>query len=253
MRAALAIADYTLRQHVRQRVYLGLLAFGLLLFGGSLAAATLAPEQRLRILLDLGLAGIEALSLLATIFLTVGLVLEEMESRTIYLVLTHPVPRTAYVLGRFGGTLAAVLAGMALMALLHLPLLWLFGWREPGFYAVAWLCAALKMAVIGVLALALSLFSTSAPAAMLFAAFFWVLGHFTSELAWLAQRSGSAWVQGVVWVARLIAPDLSYFNYRDFAGALPGPGWFAWLALYACAYCGIGLYFCSRMVAHKEF
>lgn len=253
MSAALAIADYTLRQHVRQRAYLGLLVFGLLLFGGALVASALAPEQRGRILFDLGFAGIEALALLAAAFLTVGLVLEEMESRTIYLILTHPVPRHAYVLGRFGGTLAAVLAGMAAMAALHLPLLWLFGWREPGFYAVAWLCAALKMSVVGVLALALSLFSSSAPTAMAFTLFLWVLGHFAPEMSFLAGKSGSPLVSGLVGFVRLLTPDMSYFNYRDFAGAEPGGLWLIWLLLYALTYAGIGLYLCARMVAHKEF
>jgi hypothetical protein len=235
-------------------VYLTLLIFGLLLFGGSLAVSSLAASERLRLLLDLGLAGIECIALLAMVFLTVGLVLEEVESQTINLILAHPVPRPAYVGGRFLGTFGAVAAGMALMALLHLGLLAACGWRPGAVYALAWACILCKIAVTGALALALSLFSSSANAAMVFTAFLWTLGHFSQELSFLAERSGNAAVRALVWTAQHAAPDMAYFNYRDMLGAgLPAGPWYGWTLAYTLCYAGLCLYVSCWVVSQKEF
>jgi len=255
MSALAALASYTIKHHLRHRVYLILLIFGVLMLGGVIVLSALAPDQRLRILFDLGLAGIEVIALVATVFLMVNLILEEMESRTIYLILTHPVPRHTYILGRFAGTMCAVLAGMALMALLHLALLLPSGWDASWAYGAAWTAIALKMVVVGGLALVLSLFSSSANTAMVLTVFLWILGHFTSEMSFLAMKSQNMLIQGAVWLTRSIVPDMSYFNYRDFVGAaiVPGAAWFGWLAVYAAAYTAVCLYLSSLLVSHKEF
>ena len=249
-----AIAAYTLKQHLRQKVYLALLVFGFLLFGGAMAVSPLAAEERLRLLIDLGLAGIEFIALFAMVFLTVGLVLEEMESRTISLILAHPVPRPAYVLGRYLGTLGAVAFGMLVMAAAHAALLLAFGWRFAGFYPVAWLAILGKIALVGALALLLSLFSSSAATAMAFTAFVWVLGHFSEEMAYLGLKSGSAVVKVLALTACELVPDLSVFGFRDLIrGALPPASWYAWAVLYCAGYTGVCLLCSCLLMARKEF
>ena len=53
--------------------------------------------------MDLGLATIETISFLSTVFAAVNLVLEEMESRTLYLILTRPVARAIFITGPVRG------------------------------------------------------------------------------------------------------------------------------------------------------
>jgi ABC-type Na+ efflux pump permease subunit len=77
------------------------------------------------VILDLGLVTAELFGLATAIFGAVTLVVEEMESKTIYLILTRPLPRPFYVLGRFLGLLLAVGASMALMEIVHFSLLFL--------------------------------------------------------------------------------------------------------------------------------
>ena len=255
MDSILAIIRYTFKEHFRHRVFLTVLLFGLILLGGSLVVSALASESRLRLMTDLGLASIEFLSLIAVVFVTVNLILGEIESRTITLLLSHPIPRWQYVAGRFLGTLAAIALGMAVMAFLHVGMLRLYHWHWEPFYGIALLCMGAKVMTTGAVALLFSLFSTSAPALMTFTLFMWMAGHFSQEMKFLGEKSANPIVKALVSVFYYVAPNFSYFNYRDFAQAAQVPPfpWFAWVFLYAAGYTSVCLFLSQALFEKREF
>jgi ABC-type transport system involved in multi-copper enzyme maturation permease subunit len=249
-----AVFDYTFREHVRHKVWLSAALFGLVMIAGALVTSALAQEERARMMLDLGLAANEAIALISIVFLTVHLILQEIESRAVFLILTHPVRRSDYLLGRFFGTLAAVGLVMAVMGFLHWGVLKAAGWLDAGSYLLAWSCSLGKVAIMGALSLLLSLALTSEAAAMAFATFLWVLGHFTEEMRFLADKSGSAAMRAVLTVASHATPDFANLNYRDaWHAGLPGPGWAAAAALYCAAYCAACLALAVQAFEQKEF
>lgn len=254
MNAISAVFAYTFKEHVRHKAWLSAALFTLILLGGGVIVSALGQSERARLMLDLGLAAIEAIAMVSVVFLTVHLILQEIESRAIFLILTHPVRRANYLLGRFLGTLAAVALGMAAMALLHVLLLRLYGWWEPGRYAAALACMLGKTTVMGALSLLLSLALTSEAAAMAFAGFFWMLGHFSSEMRFLADRSGSAFLKTAIVAFSHAAPDFAHFNYRDFWHfPPPAPGWLGWAGLYALLYTAACLALAVQIFDQKEF
>lgn len=254
MQTISAVFAYTFKEHIRHKAWLSAALFGLVLLGGALIVSALAADERARLMLDLGLAAIEAIALVSVVFLTVNLILAEIESRAIYLILSHPVRRSDYLLGRFLGTVASVALGMAAMALMHTALLALYGAWEPGRYAVALGCVLGKTAVMGALSLLLSLALTSEAAAMAFAVFLWLLGHFSSEMRFLADRSGSAFLKTALVAFSHAAPDFAHFNYRDFWHMpSPGAGWLGWAAVYALAYAAACLALSVQLFEQKEF
>lgn len=249
-----AVFDYTLREHLRHKVWLGCALFGLVMVAGALLASALAHDERARMMLDLGLAANEAIALVSTVFLTVHLILQEVESRAVFLILTHPVKRSNYLLGRFLGTLAAVGLGMGAMGLAHWALLRLLGWPVDGSYLLAWSCSLAKIAIMGALSLLLSLALTSEAAAMSFSVFFWMLGHFSAEMRFLARKSGNAPLGAAITAFSHAAPDFAHFNYRDaWHAGVPDPGWALAAAVYALAYCGACLALAAQIFDQKEF
>lgn len=249
-----AIFSYTFKEQLRDKAWLSSALFGLILMAGGLVASALAQQERARMMLDLGLAAVEALALVAAVFLTVHLILREIESRAVFLILTHPVPRWRYLLGRWLGTMAAIALAMLVMGAAHWLAMTLFGGVPLGRYAAAWFCALGKTAVMSALALLLSLALTSEVAAMAFASFFWVLGHFSSEMRFLAERSGSVLAKSALMGASYAAPDFARLNYRDFwhSGA-PEVSWLLWAGLYVLAYCGACLALSTQVFEQKEF
>lgn len=249
-----AVFTYTFREHVRHKVWLSAALFGLVLLAGGLVASALAQDERARMMLDLGLAANELIALVMVVFLTVHLILQEIESRAVFLILTHPVKRWHYLLGRFLGTLAAVGVAMAAMGAAHWGLLALLGWTGGGSYLLAWCCSFAATAVMGALALLLSLALTSEAAAMSFSGFFWILGHFSAEMRFVAEKSGNALLRTSILAFSHAAPDFAHFNYRDaWHAGTPGAAWMGAAALYAFAYCAACFALSVQVFEQKEF
>jgi hypothetical protein len=107
---------------------------------------------------------------------------------------------------------------------------------------------------MGALSMLLSLALTSEAAAMAFTVFLWTLGHFSSEMRFLADRSGSAFLKTTLIAFSHAAPDFAHFNYRDFWHHQPPPAaWLMWAALYALAYTAACLALSVQLFEQKEF
>ncbi len=213
----IAIAKYTFLSHFRNRIFLVLILFGFILLAASLLLGLLSQEQELRMLIDLGLVAIEKLTLLTSVFLMVNLLLEEMESKTIYLVLTRAVSRGEYLLGRFLGTLLSTFVCVLIMVSAHLILLVLKGWQfEEGLlYFLSIFTSFEKVFLISSLALFFSIFSSSNIVALTFTFFFWVLGHFALELKFLIQSVQNEFLKFFINIFYHLIPHFQYLNARD--------------------------------------
>ncbi len=221
MKTVLTIAFYTLSQQARSRLHLVVVLFGFMMTAVSLLFGAVAADQELVVVWDVGLAATELFGLAAALFGAVGLILDETESRSVYLVLARPFPRWMYVLGRFLGLVAAVSAGILLMGAFLCSLLLLRGWTPEAAFFLAFPFMIFKVTIVIALALFFSLFSTSGPVSVVFTVFFWLLGHFTEELGFIAEKTGSALAGVGLKVFLLVVPDLSLLNYRDVFG-VPG-------------------------------
>jgi len=254
MKKIFSIAYYTFVESIRNRIFYILVLFGVVVVGASLLLAALGGQQSQRILLDVGLGAMEFFALLTVVFAAVTLVLEEMESKTIYLVLTRPVSRSVYLTGRFVGLLFAVYCGLALMSVAHLALLLLNGWIFVPRYLVAVALSAGKITVIGSLAVFCSLFSSSAVSSVSFTVFLWVLGHFSEEIRFLGGKAHGFVPRAFAWAVYYLVPNLQYFNLRDFWG-VPGiiGGWIVAVVAYGVLYSAFFLALSLWLFKRKEF
>lgn len=254
MKKILSIARYTFIENVRNKIFYVLILFGVIIIAASLLLAALGGEQQRRVLLDVGLTAIEFFALLTAGFASVTLILEEMESKTIYLVLTRPIPRAAYLAGRFAGLMAAVYAGMMLMSLIHLSILFINHWEFSMRYFLALFLSAEKITIIGSVALFFSLFSSSAISSISFTIFFWIMGHFSEELQFLGNKAVSIFPKVIAKAAYYVTPNLQYFNIRDFWD-VPGimGSWIIAAVAYGVLYSAACLSLSLWMFNRKEF
>ena len=254
MKKILSVAHYTFVENIRNKVFYIIVLFGAVIVGASLLMAAISGQQNLRALLDFGLGTIEFFALLTAGFAAVTLVLEEMQAKTIYLVLTRPVSKSSYLLGRFIGLLLAVFSGMLLMAAIHVLILILNGWQFSPRYIAALALSGEKIMVISALALFFSLFSTSAVSSITFTIFFWILGHFSGEISFLANRSNDFATRALGKVIYYTVPNMQYFNLRDFWDVPNFVGsWIAVSFAYGILYSAVFLLFGFWLLKYKEF
>ncbi|MBI5881847.1 MAG: ABC transporter permease subunit [Elusimicrobia bacterium] len=258
MRSILVLALNSWMENLRNRFFGMTLIFAGVVLYLSMLLGLLACDQEVRVLLDFGLGFIELMGLFGAVYCAATVVLREMETKTVYMILTRPVGRTSYLLGRYLGLMLSVAAAMAIMAGGHLVILLVKGWGWRSLYLWALGGAFLKVLVTGSLALFLALSTTSALSALSITMILWSLGHFLPEIRLMVRRFGSdsmivmAPLQAVSWVI----PDLQLFNLRDkldlpvgMAVSVPVGAWLG----YGAGYCAVWLFLAAFLFKRKEF
>ena len=128
----MAIAMNTFTQLVRMKVFYFLLIFSVLIIGANVMFLNFTFEQELKILQDVSFG---AMTLFAGIFSIVGtalLIPKDIEDRTLYSILTKPVPRFEYLVGKLLGILFLVAVSLLLMSILFFAVLFV---RQHGILA----------------------------------------------------------------------------------------------------------------------
>jgi ABC-2 type transport system permease protein len=116
----LAVARTTFTEAVRQPIYAVVifLTWLMLIMNLSLSAFSLDDDNKL--LLDLGMSSLLLSGLLLSAFCASGAVSAEIEDRTVLTVVSKPVSRTAFLLGKFLGLNAALFMAFYLSSLVFL-------------------------------------------------------------------------------------------------------------------------------------
>src|SRR5215510_8853343 len=103
-----AIAMNTYREAVRARILFGLLALALATSGYALVVSTMAVRQEMRVVADIGAAGMSLYAILVAIVLGATSLYRELELKTVFPILTRRLRRHEYLLGKYLGTLAVL-------------------------------------------------------------------------------------------------------------------------------------------------
>jgi len=209
--AVAAIAANTVRDAVRNRVLYILVFFSLAMIGTSVLLATLSYVERERILQDVGLAAIRFFGAAIAIFMGVGLIHREVERRTIYTILSKPVTRARFLLGKYLGLVATLWLQLAIMVAAFVVVSLASGAPLGRGHAIALGLVAIELAVVVAFATLFSSFATPFLAAC-YSVGLYLVGHLTRDLRGLGAGSDSPSVQQMtLWIHRLF-PDLSALN-----------------------------------------
>lgn len=117
-----ALTGNTFTETVRQPIF-GVLMWvgvGALIINPSIAAYSLASGNDNKILMDVGLSTLLLYGLLSSVFSAVGVITRELESQTVLTVVSKPVPRPLFLLGKYLGVTGAVLFGFLFLSIVFL-------------------------------------------------------------------------------------------------------------------------------------
>ncbi|HKQ72110.1 MAG TPA: ABC transporter permease [Blastocatellia bacterium] len=216
------IALNTFRESVRDRVLYNTVLFVILLIIASVVIGRVAVGQEVKIIIDLGLSAMTIFGALIAIFLGIGLVSKEIENGAIANILSKPVRRSEFILGKYFGLCLTLLVNSAVMAAaITLALIYTQsgggatqsggGAQTHNLWPAVWLIF-LELAIITAVALLFSCFSSPALSA-LFALLIFLIGRWSPDLKLFAETSGSAVTRAVSRALYHLLPNLSNFNY----------------------------------------
>lgn len=220
------IAFNTFREAVRDRVLYNLIVFAILLVASSVLFGQISIGIERQVLINLGLTSITLFGVAIAIFIGIGLVSKEIDKRTLYTVLSRPVRRWEFIVGKFFGLVGTLAVNTFFMAIgFFAALLYLAHKfeRADGWLLVAIWFIVLEFVIVTALALLFSSFSTPLESAI-FALLLFVIGSFAEDLRGFARMA-----HGVTHVfataAAYIVPNFAAFNVvARVAHSEPVPG-----------------------------
>jgi len=257
------VAHNTFRENVRDKVLYNLVAFAFLLITGALLLSQLSIGYEMKIIIDAGLASISLAGVLIAVFIGISLVQKEIERRTIYNIVSKPVARRQFLLGKFLGLAMTLAVNVAVMATGILAALVFLnsGWSWNFLHILpAILLIFTELILVTALALFFSSFSTPALSAV-FTVSLWLAGHFNSDFRNLARLSKSQAMEYVCYVLYYLLPNFSNFDTTaggkamQKAGYLEAPDPMALLAavLYGSLYTIILLTVAAGIFERRDF
>jgi ABC-type transport system involved in multi-copper enzyme maturation permease subunit len=205
-----AIALTTFREAVRIRVLYGILV---LVVGANLMSLVIrelaASAGEARIARDVGLASISLFGSLTAIFLGVLLLYTEVARRTVHAIVSKPIERWEFVVGKYAGMalVLSVLVGVFAAAMIG-TLAWQ-GASMSAAIAKAIALAWVEVLVVAAIAIFFSSFSTPFLSGI-FALGVWAIGRVTPDLERAAQAASPA-IRWTAKVAAQLVPDLHLF------------------------------------------
>jgi ABC-type transport system involved in multi-copper enzyme maturation permease subunit len=255
-RRILSIAANTFRETIRNKILYAILAFALFVIGMTFFLADLSVGDFARIIADVGLASIHVFGVIMAIFLGINLISNEVDRKTIYIILSKPVRRHEFILGKTLGlsfTLALTTLAMTTV-LFFVHLVYQYGGRaEPGIFIAS---AGIYMELVLLTCIA-SLFSTFTTPVLsaIFTISLFLVGHLMNYLHAVGDQSK---IPGVRWGSRVLfylLPNLENFNWKNEVayGALRSASVLGWAAGYLVTYAACVLFLSCLLFARKDF
>ncbi|MBJ93784.1 MAG: hypothetical protein CMP23_04830 [Rickettsiales bacterium] len=251
-----AVTLNSFREAMRDKVLYSLLFFAMLMILASLAVAQMTIGEYEKVLRDLGLAAISIFGLMIAIFVGIGLVHKEIERKTIYTIVSKPLHRWQFLVGKFLGLSATLLLQVISMAAAFaLILVFAEAGLHSSLLAAIWLSYT-ELLVVTAIALLFSSFSSPVLASM-FTIGFTLIGRLSSGLLEFAEQgeSSSESFRRFARILYRVVPDLQTFNVRTAASHEIGVGWeyLGYGTGYAVAWSAALLLIASVIFHFREF
>lgn len=245
-----AIARNTLLEALRQRVLNVILVFGLVVLAGANLFSEFSFDDQFKFIKDYCLGVMSLIGVIMAIVAVAQLLPAEMEGRTIFTILSKPVRRWEFLMGKYLGVAAMLLLTLLLMAAVSAAVLFaqeralaadaragLARATDPQAVEAAkaslakiaaaardpWLLAAVTLVTVKVLlvagiALAISTIATSMMFTVVVTSLIYIAGHLesTARAVWLdpTQPAGPA-AKAFLAIVSILIPDLGVFNLID--------------------------------------
>jgi len=268
MNGVLSLAYITLKEGIRNRAIFGIFIMALLMFAASIILTNLFMRDIIKVAADLSLATISFSGLLMIIFIGTNLLSKDIDKRTIYMVISRPISRAEYVLGKFGGLCLLVLVTTIFLGIVssvpvyassliyHNPQT-IFVWTT---YITAIVFIAMKLMLISAVIIFFSSITSTSFISLILTVATYIIGSTNETVKGIldAKMEGvhiSPPIAAIIKTVYYVFPNLSAFDLKlQAAHGLPIPAeYFLWTPVYWLFYTGILVTMACLIMTRKEF
>ena len=253
MRAIRAIAVNTFREAIRDRILYLFIGFAIVMVISTKLFGMLTVGDEAKIVKDIGLAAMQFFSMLIAVMMSMLLISREVDNRTVFNILSKPVRRWQFILGKYLGLVAIVAANLLLITLVLVVMVLIY---TRQFDPMLFFSAAMTMLEMSVLAAFATLFAvlTRPILGSLMTLAMFVVGHMSSDLWLLTRQLPGTFTRAVVAVVYYLVPNLERFNFRtEVVHDLPiQAAAVGWAVVYASAFVAVLLFLAALRFRTKD-
>ena len=121
------ISYYTAKEIIKSKILLNTLIIGVGLFIATYVAYNFTYGAPDRVALDFGLGTLSLSTVGIALFIGAGILSNEIDSRTVYLVISRPVSRSSFLLGKLIGLFIVLALNVLILSTITLSLYFFIG------------------------------------------------------------------------------------------------------------------------------
>lgn len=250
-----AIALNTSREAIRDKVLYSILLFACVVTGVSAAFGWASIGDTTKFVKDFSLFSISFFGVVTTVVLGVNLLSKELGKRTIYNILSKPVQRWHFLLGKFLGLLATLTVMMALMTATLLTLLYFLEGRIDSQVVPVVAVMVLELSILSAVAIFFSSIVVTPALAGLFTAATFIAGRSIPMLSYLMTPDQPTTLRYIARGLGAVLPNLNQFYIADrVVDGLSLPAvYFFHATIYAGTYTALLLLVSVAIFRRREF
>jgi ABC-type transport system involved in multi-copper enzyme maturation permease subunit len=253
MRAIRAIAVNTFREAIRDRILYLFIGFAIIMVISTKLFGMLTVGDESKIVKDIGLAAMQFFSMLIAVMMSMLLISREVDNRTVFNILSKPVRRWQFILGKYLGLVAIVAVNLLLITLVLVVMVLIYTGQFDPMLVFAAFMTMLEMSVVAAFATLFAVLTRPILGSLMTLAMF-IVGHTSADLWMLTRHLPGTFTRAVITVVYYLVPNLERFNFKtevvhDLPIHLAAVGW---AVVYASAFVAVLLFLAALRFQTKD-
>lgn len=212
---SLIIAAYTFKELLKSKILLNVFFIGLGLMLVTYVATEFTYGVPERVALDFGLGMLSISSLAISLFLGVSLLSREIESRTVYMIVSRPVSRYSFILGKILGLMGIQAVNVIVLSSMTLFSSYLLGGEINSLILWTIFFTFLESFLLLLVVTLVSLMANNV-LTILLSIVLLLLGHSIKETQGITMVQNNPFINGVLEVYHFFLPAFYKLNLKDF-------------------------------------
>lgn len=215
LRKLLIISKYTFTDILKSKVFYITIIVGLATMLMTFVATEFTYGVPEKVALDFGLGMLSLSSLAISVFMGSILLSKEIESRTIYMVISRPVPRWVFISGKVLGLIGVLKVNLLILSAMTLLCSYLLGGSITPITLVAIVFNLLEAILLLLVVVLFSLFSNTTLSVVI-SLLILVSGHAVKETQGILFVENRPTLKAVLEFYHLVLPGFYKLNFKEF-------------------------------------
>jgi len=213
MKDIFLISNVVFKESVRYKVILALILLSFVILLSSLMLDPIALGEKERLVKDTGLSTISFFSLLIIILSGTRLIFQEIEKKTIFIIITKPISRKRLIFGKFIGLLSIIYSYIIVSSIFFVSILVFakISFNISLFYTL--LLILMQSTLLSSIAIFFASF-TSPILSGIFTLIGYIAGNFINDIGFFIEKSSSLAVKLLIKFFMLIIPNFYYLDIK---------------------------------------